>query len=224
GEQVPPEPAGRRPVRAGWRFLRGNPPARTPVLAGTLHAAAGATYLAMLLPWADQQLGVPPAGDARLALVVSCWGLGAIVGCAVSPALLRRLGPVRLARRSLLGSLACGLAVWTCTHWLPAVLAGLLWGAVHTVVMKAVKDAVGQPALPAARLLWRGIGPVAGAALAGAVAVTANPRAGLAVGVALLAVAALLIRRGGTAAPAGSLPAQATQATTLNQTTLNQTP
>ena len=211
-QQPPPEPPGRRQVRAALRFLRGNPPARTLVLAGTLHTAAGAAYLAMVLPWADQQLGVAPAGDARLALVVSCWGLGTIVGCSVCPALIRWLGPVRLARRSLFGSLACGLAVLACSHWLPAVLAGLLWGTAHTVTMKAAKDGLGRPALPAARLLWRGIGPVTGAALAGAVAVATTPRAGLAVGVALLAGAALLVRRGGAPVPAGSLPAQTTPA------------
>jgi hypothetical protein len=166
----------------------------------------------MLLPWADQQLGVPPAGDARLALVVSCWGLGVIVGCSACPALLRRIGPVRLARTGLYGSLACGLGVLACSHWLPAVLAGLLWGAAHTVTMKADKDALRQPALPAARLLWRGIGPVTGAVLAGAVAVTATPRAGLAVGVGLLTVAALLARRGTTPVPPGSLPTQTTPA------------
>lgn len=206
----PPAPPG--PVRAAVRLLRGTAPARRLVLAGTLHAAAGAAYLAMLLPWADQQLGVPPAGDARLALVLSCWGLGAIVGYSVYPALIDRFGPARLARRARYGSPACGLAVLLSTHWLPALLGALLWGAAQTVTMKTVRAALGPAALPAVALFWRGMGPVAGAALAGAVAVTTTPRAGLAVGVVLLAVAALLLRRGVGTLPPGSPPAEATAA------------
>jgi hypothetical protein len=198
----------RRRVRAGLRFLRATPPSGTLALAGTLHAAAGAGYLAVLLPWIDQQLGVPPSGDARLALLVSCWGLGALAGCAASPALTRQLGPVRLARTGMSCSLAGGLGVLLCTHWLPAVLAGLLWGAVYTVVAKAAMDALGQPARPAAKLLWHGVGPAVGAALAGALAQWSTPRAGLAVGVALLAAAALAVRRGTAPVPPGSVPAQ----------------
>lgn len=192
-----PGPAARetrRQVRTGLRFLRRNRPSRTLVLAGTLHAAAGAAYLAVLLPWADQQLQVRPSGDARLALLISCWGLGAIVGCGVAPALITRFGPVRLARKALIGSLAGGLGVLMCTNWLPAVLVGLLWGAAYTVAAKATMDALGQPAQPAARLLLRGVGPVLGAALAGTLAVWSTPRAGLAAGIVLLAVAALTVR------------------------------
>lgn len=40
----------RHRIRAGLRFLRGHPEARTWAFAGTLHAAAGGAYLAMLLP------------------------------------------------------------------------------------------------------------------------------------------------------------------------------
>ncbi|MGH3796468.1 MAG: MFS transporter [Pseudonocardiaceae bacterium] len=197
-----------RQVRTGLRFLRGNRPSRTLVVAGTLHAAAGAAYLAMLLPWADRQLGVPPSGDARLALLVSCWGLGVIVGRSAAPLLIRRIGPVRLARRALVVALAGGLGVLVCTNWLLAALAGLLWGAAYIVAVRATMDALGQPARPVARLLWRSVGPVTGAALAGALAVWSTPRAGLAAGVTLLAVATLTVRRTAVAVPPDSVPTQ----------------
>ncbi|MGH3902678.1 MAG: MFS transporter [Pseudonocardiaceae bacterium] len=203
GDHPAPERSGCRRVRTGLRFLRNHRPARMLVLAGTLHAAAGAAYLAMLLPWADRHLGVPPSGDARLALLISCWGLGVIVGRAVCPALIRRCGPIRLAGKGLFSSLVCGVAVLMSTHWLPAILVGLLWGATHTVAMKAAREALGQPARPAAQLLWRGIGPATGAALAGAFAVWSTPRAGLAIGVVLLAVAALAVAPGTLADRAG---------------------
>jgi MFS family permease len=203
-----PGPGARGRVRPGLRFLSANPPSWTLVLAGTLHAAAGAAFLAMLLPWADRYLGVPPSGDLRLALLVSCWALGAVLGCAVAPALIRRLGPVRLARKGMAASLLCALGVLLCPHWLLAVLTGLLWGAAHTVTARAAIHALGRPARPAARMFWRGIGPVIGAVLAGAVAVWSSPRAGLAVGVVLVAIAALGARRGVAPLPPGAVPAQ----------------
>lgn len=215
----PAPPPPRQRVRAGLRFLRANPPARTMALAATLQAASAAAFLAVLLPWADRQLGVPPSGDARLALLVSCWGLGVIIGRALCPALIRWLGPVRLARKGMGGSLCCGLGVLAGTHWLPAVLGGLLWGAVHTVTAQATRQALGQPARSAARLLWRGIGPVMGAAMAGAVAVWGGPRAGLMISVMLLAVAAAVIRGRAVPPPAGSVPAQTTQNAQSDQNT-----
>lgn len=208
-----PNPAGstsppRHRMRSGLRFLRGHPESRTWAFAGTLHAAAAGAYLAMLLPWADQHLGVAPSGDARLALLISCWGLGAMIACALYPALTRRAGPVRLAREGLLVALASGLGVLASGHWLFAVLAGLLWGAAYTVASKAGMDAVGAPGQPVSRLLWRGAGPLTGAALAGGVAVLGTPRAGLAVGVGLLALAELTARRVTAPAPPDAVPTQ----------------
>lgn len=202
GHPAPQHPAPQHPapgraaprIRAALRALRDTPPARTVALAGTLHAAAGAVYLAMLLPWADRRLGIPPAGDARLALVVSCWGFGVIVAGSICAALIRRFGAHRVLRTGMTGSLACGAGVLLSTHWLPAVLAALLWGAAYTVAMTAAEEVLGDLVRPAARLLWRGVGPVSGAAVAGAVAVSASPRDGLAVGVLLLAAAALVVR------------------------------
>lgn len=184
----------RHRMRAGLRFLRGHPEARTWAFTGTLHAAAGGAYLAMLLPWADRHLGVSPSGDARLALLISCWGLGAITACALYPALTRWAEPARLAGDGLLVALAGGLGVLASTHWLPAVAAGLLWGAAYTVASKAGLDAVGTPGRAVTRLLWRGVGPLTGAALAGIVALLGTPRAGLAAGVGLLALAELIAR------------------------------
>ncbi|MGH3914177.1 MAG: MFS transporter, partial [Pseudonocardiaceae bacterium] len=175
--------------------LHSSLPARKLALAGTLHAAAGAAFLALLLPWADQHLGVPPAGDARLALLLSCWGLGAMGGYSLLPVLLRRLGPVRLVRTGLVVSLVCGLGVVISTHWLPAVLIGLVWGAGHLVAAKAALYFLGRPARSAVLFLCRGLGPAMGATLAGALAILSTPRAALAVPVALLTLATLATPR-----------------------------
>lgn len=205
----PPTPTPRGRVRAGLRCVWGSRPARKLAVAGTLHAAAAAAFLALLLPWADRQLGVPPSGDARLALLVSCWGLGAIGGHALCPVLIRRFGPVRLVRKGMAVSLACGLGMALATHWLLAVLIGLVWGAAYPVTVQAATGSLGTSARPAVPLLWRGVGPATGAALAGALAVWGTPRAGLVAGVLLLSLAVLLARSGGAPAPPGSVPAQA---------------
>lgn len=203
-------------VRIGLRFLRRR--ARSLALAGMLHAAAAAAYLAVLLPWADQHLGVPPFGDARLALVVSCWGLGVIVGRALAGPLIQHVGSAQLAKKALIVSTACAVAVVMASHWLPAVLGCLLWGTAHTVAAKAMNEALGRAGLgsraqPAARVMWRGAGPVIGAVLAGTVAAGFGARAGLATSVALLALATVAAaafaatRRGATPLPSGSAPA-----------------
>lgn len=53
----------RTDVRGGLAFLWRHPTVRTLTLVGATHSAAGGAWVAMLLPWADRSLGVPPSGD-----------------------------------------------------------------------------------------------------------------------------------------------------------------
>lgn len=203
----PGRPAARVELRAalarGLGVLRSRRSVRVMTLAGVTHAVVGGAWAAMLLPWADVVLGVAPTGDARLALLVSCWGIGGLIAGGLVPLLRRRLGPIRLARAALPASLACGLGVLACTHWLPAVLVGTLWGTAYWVVVGnavAYRHAVAPEALrwrveECARMLARGVGFPAGAALAGAVATVAGPRAGLAAPLAVLLLGVLLVWR-----------------------------
>jgi hypothetical protein len=194
---VPRQPPPPRSRRAGTlRFLGGDPAARTLTLVGTAHATAGGAFAAVLLPWADVELGVPPEGDARLALVVSCWVIGGLIAAGITPLLRRSLDPVRLSIEALLASLAAGLIVLATTYWLPAVLFATIWGTAYwTVVCTATEHH--RAKAPAelrskvdgtARALTHGLGFPAGAVLAGAVAGAAGPRAGLAAGLAVLAL------------------------------------
>lgn len=191
-------PAQRRP--GAVRFLRDEPTARAMTLVGIAHAVAGGAFVAVLLPWADVELGVAPTGDARLALVVSCWGIGGLIATGVTPLLHRRLDPARLAVAALLASLATGLAVLASTHWLPGVLAATLWGTAYwAVVLNAVEyrrdaapDELRTRVDAWARILTFGLGYPAGAVLAGVVATAAGPRAGLAAGLGVLALGIVL--------------------------------
>ncbi len=194
---VPRQPPAPRARSAGaLRFLGGDPAARTLTLVGFAHGMAGGAFAAVLLPWAAVDLGVPATGDARLALVVSCWVIGGLIAAGITPVLRRGMDSVRLSIEALLASLAAGFIVLATTHWLPAVLFATVWGTAYwTVVCTATEHH--RAAAPAdlrtqvdgaARALTHGLGFSAGAVLAGVVAVTAGPRAGLAAGLAVLAL------------------------------------
>lgn len=196
---VPRRPAIPRPRRqpgGALRCLRRDPVTRTITLVGIAHAVAGGAFAAVLLPWADTELGVRPAGDARLALVVSCWVIGGLIAAGITPVLQRRLGPVKLGIEALLASLAGGFTVLACTQWLPAVLVATLWGTAYWVVIcnAAEHRRAGAPAELRSRVdgcavaLTHGVGFPAGAVLAGWVAGAADPRVGLAAGLGVLAL------------------------------------
>jgi hypothetical protein len=207
-------------VREGLAFLWSEPTVRTLTLVGATHSAASGAWLAMLVPWADRSLGVAPSGDPRLAVLFSCWGVGALGASALAPRLARRLGAARLALVALPVSLGCGLAVVASGHWWAGAAGAALWGGAYSVVVinaitfrqRVSPDHLQSRVSTTARMLSWGVGQPVGAALAGAVAVTAwGPRGGLAAGLAVLALGAALawlspLRRqafgGGPPAPA----------------------
>lgn len=188
-------------IGTGLRFLWGEPVVRTLTLVGATHAAASGAWLAMLVPWADQVLGVAPSGDPRLAVLFSCWGVGALAASAATPRLSDRLGGPRLALAALPVSLVCGLAVVASSHWLLAAACACLWGMAYSVVVinavtyrqRISPDHLQSRVNTTARMLSWGLGQPLGAALAGVVAVTAaGPRGGLAAGLAVLAAGVVL--------------------------------
>ncbi|UVS79732.1 MFS transporter [Actinokineospora sp. UTMC 2448] len=190
-----PSSGMRRDIGAGLAFLWRHRVVRTLTLVGTTHAAAAGAWVAMLVPWADEVLGVRSSGDARLGALFSCWGIGAVVAARTTPRLARRLGRARLALAALPASLVSGLAVLAADHWIPAVAAATVWGWTHsTVVLNAITyrqqvcpDDLQSRVNTTARMLSWGVGQPLGAAVAGAVAVSGpGPRGGLAAGLAIL--------------------------------------
>ncbi|RKT55853.1 MFS transporter [Saccharothrix australiensis] len=187
-------------IGSGLRFLWRQPIVRTLTLVGATHSAAAGAWVAMLVPWADGVLGVAPSGDARLAALFSCWGVGALLASRLLPALTGRWGGARLALGALPVCLLCGVGALLSTHWVLACAAAIAWGAAHsTVVLNAItyRQRICPQELQSrvnttARMLSWGLGQPAGAALAGAAAVLAGPRAGLAAGVAVLLAGVVL--------------------------------
>ncbi|MFC4564368.1 MFS transporter [Nocardiopsis mangrovi] len=188
-------------IRTGVAFLLHDPIVRTLTLVGATHAAASGAWVAMLVPWADQVLGVAPSGDPRLAVLFSCWGVGALVASRLVPVLSERFGAPRLALGALPASLLAGIGVVLSTQWAAAAAAAVLWGTAYSVVViNAVtyRQQVSPQHLQSrinttARMLSWGVGQPLGAALAGAVAVTAlGPRGGLAASLAVLGAGVVL--------------------------------
>ncbi|MFB9906392.1 MFS transporter [Allokutzneria oryzae] len=183
-------------VRGGLVFLWQNKTVRTLTLVGATHSAVGGAWIAMQLPWADRVLGVAPSGDARLAVLLSCWAVGGLVASRLVPRLTKALGAARLALFALPASLGAGLVVIATSHWVVAVFAITLWGMAYTTVVinaityrqQVTPDELQGRVNTTARMLAWGVGHPVGAALAGAVAVWTDPRVGLASAVAVLAV------------------------------------
>ncbi|WP_073705414.1 MFS transporter [Nocardiopsis sp. TSRI0078] len=210
-------------VREGLGFLWREPTVRTLTLVGATHSAASGAWLAMLVPWADRTLGVAPSGDPRLAALFSCWGVGALAASVLAPRLAGVLGAPRLALGALAVSLLCGVMVVLSTHWLWAAVCAALWGAAYSVVVinaityrqRISPDHLQSRVSTTARMLSWGVGQPVGAALAGAVAVTAwGPRGGLAAGLAVLALGVVVawaspLRAGAVRGPAAAEEAAA---------------
>lgn len=188
-------------VREGLRFLWHEPIIRTLTLVGATHSVAIGAWMAVLVPFADQVLGVAPRGDVRLAALFSSWGVGAIIASRVLPRLTARWGGARLALTALPLSVLGGLFVLVSGHWLVACAAVMYWGAMSaTVVINGITyrqqvcpDELQSRVNTTGRMIAWGLGQPLGAALAGVLSVAAgDPRAGHAGGLAVLVVGVLL--------------------------------
>ncbi|MFD9700982.1 MFS transporter [Lentzea sp. NPDC059081] len=183
-------------VREGLRFLWDEPVIRTLTLVGAAHSVSSGAWVAVLVPYADKVLGVASHGDFRLAVLFSCWGIGAIVAARALPRLTRRWGHARVALGALPLSLLGGVLVLLSGHWLVAAAALVYWSAAGaTVVVNGITyrqlvcpEELQSRVNTTGRMLAWGAGQPLGAVLAGAVSVAAgDPRAGLAAGVVVLA-------------------------------------
>ncbi|HUQ56958.1 MFS transporter [Lentzea sp.] len=182
-------------VREGLRFLWGEPVIRTLTLVGATHSVASGAWVAVLVPFADEVLGIAPRGDVRLAALFSCWGVGAIIASRVLPRLTQRWGNARVALRALPLSLLGVVLVLVGEHWLLVCAAAVFWGVAGAVVVingisyrqQVCPEELQSRVNTTGRMVAWGLGQPLGAALAGAVSVWAgDPRAGLAAGVVVL--------------------------------------
>ena len=123
-------------VREGLSFLVRHPGVRVMTVVGTLQSVAGASFMALAVPYCDRILGIGTSGW-RFGLIYSVWGIGGIAASAMTPPLLRRTVPSRLTLIAIPVSGAAGLAVALSSHWVLAVLAMTTWGLAYQLVLIA---------------------------------------------------------------------------------------
>ncbi|MGW6447312.1 MFS transporter [Lentzea sp. NPDC055074] len=188
-------------VKEGLRFVWNEPTIRILTIVGTTHSVTGGAWTALLVPFADQVLGVAPRNDARLAALFSCWGLGAIVASRLLPRLTARWGNARVALGALPLSLLTGVFVLLSGHWLLTCALAICWGVAGAVVVingityrqQVCPEDLQSRVNTTARMVAWGLGHPLGAVLGGAIAVTSGgPRAGIAGGLAVLLVGVLI--------------------------------
>ncbi|MFD4672484.1 MFS transporter [Lentzea sp. NPDC058450] len=182
-------------VREGLRFVWREPVIRLLTLVGATHSVASGAWMAVLVPFADQVLGVAPKGDLRLSALFTCWGLGAIIASRLLPRVTKRWGNARVALAGLPLSLLGGVLVLVSGHWLVLCATATCWGITGAVVVmngivyrqQVCPDELQSRVNTTARMVAWGLGQPLGAGLAGAVSVAAgDPRAGLGAGLAVL--------------------------------------
>ncbi|GGM75891.1 MFS transporter [Lentzea pudingi] len=182
-------------VKEGLRFLWHEPIIRVLTLVGATHSVASGAWMAVLVPFADQVLGVAPKGDARLAVLFSCWGVGAVVASRVFPRVTARWGNAKVALAALPLSLLSGVLVLVSGHWLVLCATATCWGVTGAVAVingityrqQVCPEDLQSRVNTTARMVAWGLGQPLGAGLAGVLSVAAgDPRAGLAAGLAVL--------------------------------------
>ena len=171
-----------RDVREGVRFLWRHDGVRTNTVIGALQSIAGAGFVALFVPWADQVLGIGTSGW-RFGVVFAVWGVGGVLASALVPPLLRRLPVARVTLGAIPVSAAAGIGTALAPTWVWASLGMVLWGVSYQLVlitsmtyrMQVTPEHLLGRVNTAGRMLSWGlgwtVGSVAGGTLAAATAV-----------------------------------------------------
>lgn len=161
-------------IAEGLRYLWGHPGVRTMTLVGFTQCLSGGGFVALMVVWADRQLGVGTEG-LRFGLVYGSWAVGGLVASVSLPRLLRGTTPARVTLVALPFSVALGLLtpVWG-TWWLGA-LSLFAWSIGYTLVainsisyrqQETPEHMLGRVNTAGRMLAW-GMGWTGGALLAG---------------------------------------------------------
>jgi hypothetical protein len=200
-------PAQRRRLRAGFRYIAGQPTLRTLILGEGLAFVFFYLVVPVTVVYASRSLH---AGAAGYAAILASWGAGIALGSAAHLRLARRVGVAMIAVSTLavaLGYLGTAVAPTLTLACLASVVGGLgngtQWAAVETAVHQLVEEAF-RVRVAAVLEALAALAPGVGIVLGGALAALLSPRAAyLVAGLGLLALVAWATpRRGSIAVPA----------------------
>ena len=182
-------------VTQGVRFVWGHATVRTMTAVGSMQSVAGGAFIGQMVVWADRELDVR-AGDVRLGVLFSAWGIGALVSALAMPRLVRRLGAARVTLITLPFSAVLSAVTALAPNWIVGTLAMLTWGAAYMLVVinsityrqQVTPESLMSRVNTTGRMLSFGLGWPVGSVLGGAVAQFHGPVPGMLAGCAVLVV------------------------------------
>jgi predicted MFS family arabinose efflux permease len=190
-----------RDLKQGVRVLRGQPVARTLLPVTVIFLAANASLSAVLIPFGVRRLG----GSEHTGWLLSCLGLGFLLGGPVIRMLLDRIQPRSLLTASLAGTAAAYLGLFTSSSLrtaLPAVAAVGMFGSMSLVIPQtAVQRVIPNAALGRVSAVF-----LTGEAAATLLGAAAGPFLAQAAGLDGVAIIASLVTLGAAALTAILVP------------------
>ncbi len=186
-------------IGEGLRFLAHHGGVRTMTIAGSIQCLAGGGFVALMVVWCDQVLGVGTQG-LRFGLVYGGWSVGALIASVGLPRLLRRANAARIALLALPCSAGLGVLAGLAPSWPSAVVALLAWGCAYTLVVvntisyrqEVTPEHLMGRVNTAGRMLSWGVGWTLGALVGGAVGHLVGVQAAM-VSMASLSVVAVVV-------------------------------
>ena len=163
-----------RDIREGLDYLVRHAGVRTMTIVGFAQCLAGGAFVALMVVWIDQRLGVGTDG-LRFGLVYGSWAVGGLAAAVLLPPILRRTTPGRVTLAALPVSAALGIVVPLAETWWVAAVALAAWSVAYTMVtinsISYRQLVTPEPLLgrvnTAGRMLSWGVGWTGGAVLAG---------------------------------------------------------
>jgi MFS family permease len=164
----------RTDIREGLAYLVRHPGVRTFTIIGWLQCFGAGGFVALMVVWIDQRLGIGTAG-LRFGLVFGAWSVGGLASSLALPWLVRRVPAPRIALTALPPCAAITLVIPFLTSWWVAGIAMVVWGVFYQlVVINTVtyrQQVTPEPLLgrvnTAGRMLSWGFGWTGGAFVAG---------------------------------------------------------
>ncbi len=163
-----------RDIREGLDYLVRHPGVRTFTIIGFLQCVAAGGFIALMVVWIDQRLGVGTEG-LRFGLVIGAWSVGGLAASLALPFLVRRVAAARIALGALPVAAAVGLVLPFVTSWWLAGVTLALWAVAYQLVVvnsityrqQVTPDHLLGRVNTAGRMLAWGMGSTGGAFLAG---------------------------------------------------------
>jgi hypothetical protein len=164
-----------RDIREGLDYLVRHAGVRTFTIIGFLQCVGAGGFVALMVVWIDQRLGVGTAG-LRFGLVFGAFSVGGLAASLALPVLVRRVAAARIALWASPVAAVFAVAVTMVSSWWVAALLLVLWGASYQLVVVnsityrqqvAPEHLLGRVNTAGRMLAW-GMGWTGGAFVAGA--------------------------------------------------------